>query len=489
MALPLHQFAVFIKRAFLVVVLFIVVWVVAKQFFYQLSSSEQDYNVGSKLMADEKLVQAAIDERFVLLREEAENSRRASSQSVEGIESASLQTGKTSLMAEDAAFSSKHLALAKTPPALAETPREDVQAMAEASMQPPCTNVHAFYYPWYGNPKIDGHYAHWNHTVLPHWDKEIDKNYKKYAHRPPNDIASDFYPELGAYSSRDPQVVYEHFSQLSNARIGVVAVSYYPAGTADENGMPWDDLYILLLDKAVDHGLKITFHIEPYKGRNEKTVRNDIIHIIDEYGSHKGFYKYKITNNKHVPLFYVYDSYLTKQEDWAKVLVPGGPNTIRGTKYDSMVIGLLVDMPHSSYASVGGFDGLYTYFASNGFTYGSKWDNWKDIAVRSHQMNFLFIPSVGPGYVDTNIRPWNSENARDRSDGVYYKNSWESALKVKPAIISITSFNEWHEGTQIEKAIPTFSESRNYFDYKPFGSDYYIKLTKNFVDKYHACQT
>lgn len=355
------------------------------------------------------------------------------------------------------------------------------------SYLPPCMNVHAFYYPWYSSPKIDGHYSHWNHRILPHWDKEIDKLYKKYSHQPPNDIASDFYPELGAYSSRDPQVLQEHFKQIVDARIGVIVVSYYPAGTADENGKPWDDLYSLLLDKAAENGVKVTFHIEPYKGRNEKSVRDDIVHIIDSYGSHKGFYRYNINNYRWVPLFYVYDSYLTKQESWAKILKADGPDTIRGTKYDSVMIGLLVDMPHSSYTTVGGFDGMYSYFAANGFTYGSRWENWREISVRSTDTKSLFIPSVGPGYIDTNIRPWNSENTRDRSSGGYYKDSWRHALEVKPKIISITSFNEWHEGTQIEKAISKSTNLRSYLDYKPFSPDYYLKLTRSFVHEFKEC--
>ncbi|XP_065057787.1 glycoprotein endo-alpha-1,2-mannosidase-like [Rhopilema esculentum] len=351
----------------------------------------------------------------------------------------------------------------------------------------PCTNVHVFYYTWYCNPKTDGQYCHWNHKTLPHWDKEIDKNFPKEIHKPPNDIASDFYPELGAYSSNDPEVIRAHFRQIANAGIGVVVVSYYPPGTADDNGKPWDNIYPLLLDKASEFEIKVAFHIEPYKKRNENTVRNDITYIVDTYGFHKGFYRYRINQYISVPMFYIYDSYLTKAEDWANVLKPDGHNTIRGTKYDSMVIGLLVDLQHSNYVSIGGFDGIYTYFAASGFTYGSNTKNWRDISERSVEMNFLYIPSIGPGYIDTNIRPWNEENKRDRSKGDYYKNSWTSALAVSPKIISITSFNEWHEGTQIENAVPKSTSRRVYLDYKPNQPNFYMKLTREFVDKFKSC--
>lgn len=352
----------------------------------------------------------------------------------------------------------------------------------------PCPNVHTFYYPWYSNPKIDGHYSHWNHPILPHWDKEVDKQYDKTPHQPPNDIGSNFYPELGPYSSKDPKIIAKHFQQLVDAGIGTIVVSYYPVGAADDNGKPWDEVYHLLLDQAVAFGIKVTFHIEPYKNRNENTVRNDIVHIIDTYGHHKAFYKYKIKDNALVPLFYIYDSYLTKPEKWARVLKPDGPNTIRGSKYDAVMIGLLVELHHTSYASLGGFDGLYTYFATDGFTYGSTWNNWRTISSRAVEMNFMHIPSVGPGYIDTNIRPWNAENTRERYNGQYYKNSWQAALHVSPKIISITSFNEWHEGTQIERAVPKSTAKRTYLDYKHFGAGYYLKLTKHFVNEFSACK-
>ena len=61
--------------------------------------------------------------------------------------------------------------------------------------------VHAFYYPWYGNPDTDGAYKHWNHEFIPHWDKKIAKRYPPGKHDPDHDdLASGFYPRLGVWS-------------------------------------------------------------------------------------------------------------------------------------------------------------------------------------------------------------------------------------------------------------------------------------------------
>ena len=37
---------------------------------------------------------------------------------------------------------------------------------------------------------------------------------------------------------------------------------------------------------------------------------------------------------------------------------------------------------------------------------------------------------------------------------IWCEQAWSSAMEVAAKIVSVTSFNEWHEGTQIEPAVP-----------------------------------
>jgi hypothetical protein len=37
---------------------------------------------------------------------------------------------------------------------------------------------------------------------------------------------------------------------------------------------------------------------------------------------------------------------------------------------------------------------------------------------------------------------------------VLYDKHWMSVIGARPDIVSITTYNEWHEGTQIEAAVP-----------------------------------
>jgi hypothetical protein len=64
--------------------------------------------------------------------------------------------------------------------------------------------------------------------------------------------------------------------------------------------------------------------------------------------------------------------------------------------------------------------GFYTYFAVDGFTDGSTTANWAALEAWADEHELLFIPCVGPGYIDTRVRPWNERNTRSREEGAYY---------------------------------------------------------------------
>ena len=187
-------------------------------------------------------------------------------------------------------------------------------------------------------------------------------------------------------------------------------------------------------------------------------------------------------HGKELPLFYLYDSYQVEQAEWRDLLVAGGRHSVRNTPYDGVFIGLLVEKTHQKQLEESGFDGYYTYFASNGFTYGSTTHQWRSFAKQAAAHDKLFIPSVGPGYVDDRVRPWNKRNTKERKQGEYYRDSFSDAIASKASLISITSFNEWHEGTQIERAVPKRTADYTYLDYSPHDPDYYLQLTKQFVD-------
>ena len=69
--------------------------------------------------------------------------------------------------------------------------------------------------------------------------------------------------------------------------------------------------------------------------------------------------------------------------------------------------------------------------------------NWRELSEWARGHRKLFSASVGPGYNDTRIRPWNVQATRHRKDGAYYQRMWDAAIDAQPDYVSITSFNEW----------------------------------------------
>ncbi len=331
------------------------------------------------------------------------------------------------------------------------------------------TVFHIFYYPWYGNPEYDGEYRQWNHRILPHWSDKTWDDAGSYSGG--DDIGANFYPQLGCYSSNDPEIIDRHMQMISSTGTGVVVVSWWGEGSFEDRTIP------LLLESAIKYNLRVSFHIEPFYSNAEEFRK--CLGYLQKYMGHPAIFK---LNGK--PLHYVYDSFKLEPEEWERILSIDGDLTVRDSKLDAVFIGLWVEEEDGIKLSASHFDGFYTYFASEGFVYGSSTENWGRMAEFAQKHDMLFVPCIGPGYSDTRIRPWNAENYKSRDNGRYYKDMFRAATVLSPDFIGITSFNEWHEGTQIE---PALSLSISDFLYEDYGvgnpSDYYLKITKKLIIK------
>jgi len=378
--------------------------------------------------------------------------------------------------------------LSPTPAADQDEAESDGTGVCSSNIQKPA--VHAAFYLWYGNPQVDGRWLHWNHKVLPHWDKQVDARHPKFDWRPPDEPHSPSMPLRGTYSCRDKVVLREQFQELAAAGVDSAMVSWWGRkdykGKRDDadSGANTDELIPDVLDAAAAAGVGVSWHIEPYGGRTPDTFLEDLRYIHEQYGSHPGFYR---EGPRKLPVFWLYDvSAQHSREDvtaWRLALA-----SVRGTPLDGIFfclwIGGLVD---DGFVERTGFDGAYTYFAADGFTPGSTPSNWKDIKRSLDEKGKLFVPAVGPGYDDQRIRPWNKHNIRERQNGKYYKSMWKEAMKVSPYAISVTSYNEWGEGTQIEPAVPhTSRNGLRYEDYSPEAPDFYLKETLRFSKKFKA---
>lgn len=349
----------------------------------------------------------------------------------------------------------------------------------------PCTRVHAFYYGWYGNPAVDGAYRHWNHPVLdrrgrPDSTRAAYPGYAGDAGGDPGyaDIGADFYPELGPYSSNEALILDRHMAMLVQAGIGVLVASWWGPGSFEDRNLP------LVMDAADRQGLKVAIHFEPFPGRDAVTAGEALRYLVATYGQHPALWRPRAFGGR--PVVYVYDSYLTSAQEWARLLRPDGDLSIRGTPADAVMIGLWVGRDEGSFFCDGGFDGFYTYFAAAGFTWGATPGNWPALADFAAAHGLIFVPCVGPGYRDARVRPWNTATTRDRENGRTYDRMFGAAIAAKPLWIGVTSLNEWHEGTQIEPATPMACDSFTYEDYGPHRPDWYLDRTRHWIRRWQS---
>ncbi|MFC5828313.1 ThuA domain-containing protein [Nonomuraea insulae] len=266
---------------------------------------------------------------------------------------------------------------------------------------PVSPNVHVFYYPWYGSPSVNGAWRHW----------------EQGGRTPPADIGADLYPKLGPYDSGDTAAIDQHMRWIRQSGAGVLVYSWWGRGGYEDN------LARRVMDAAQREGIKVAWHIEPYANRTAASVVSDVQYLNQTYGTHPAFRN----------AFYVFES--LKITDWTALDQVTGANVVLAQTTDT--------------SKIAHFSGLYTYDAIAGATA----PGWQQAAAYAKQHNLIWAPSIGPGYIDDRAVPGNTTPTLARENGAAYDRQWTNAINTAPNWVSITSFNEWHEGSVIEPAV------------------------------------
>jgi glycoprotein endo-alpha-1,2-mannosidase len=255
--------------------------------------------------------------------------------------------------------------------------------------------VAIFYYPWYGTVARDGAWQHW----------------QQHNNTPPAQIASGWFPARGPYSSSDPVVVRAQMREIAAIGVQTVIVSWWGPGSVEDARLP------AVIQAARTAGLRVALHVEPFTGRTAALLESEI----------KGFAARGITD------FYIYDSTTTPDADWRAL-----NERLQGVR-------LLANTALPGKAEAGGFAGFYTYDV---YIYDGS--SFPRICASARLLGLLCAPSVGPGY--NALRATGDTRVRSRSGGATYDHMWRSAVRARADVVTITSYNEWHEGTQIEPA-------------------------------------
>ena len=296
--------------------------------------------------------------------------------------------------------------------------------------------VMTFYYPWYGiaeGPGGAGKTVHWG---------RIDANNKDIQ-------ASTDYPQLGAYDSHDPKAIDRHCQWAKDAGIDTLIVSWWGHNHYTDGAMP------LILDACQRRGLTACIYYETVpRPQTPRSAADDIIKVLNKYGTHPAHLK---LNGK--PVVFVYGRALQE------LGLLGWRSALERIN-DDYEGGVAAIGDQFGYGAARVFDGLHTYNTA-GHLQGrdpaaarqwatETYASWVRLCDEAGKLSAI---TVIPGYDDTKIRK--PGLAVKRYDGQLYRAQWEEAIKADPHWVLITSFNEWHEGSEIE---PSLQYGRLYLD-------------------------
>ena len=302
-------------------------------------------------------------------------------------------------------------------------------AFGEARAGPssrPAKEVLAFYYGWYGAPKLSGDWLHWQGPTTAGARQSPTLN----------------TPLLGRYDSHDPAVLAQHAQWAKAAGLTGVVSSWWGVGSFEDRSLA------LLLDAMHGQGLKVAAYMEQQKG-GEAGATRDLIHILQTHGKHPAWLK---VGDRPVVFLYLQalrDLPASGWRDAAKMAANGGP--------EPFLIG--DDSPREPETFdlwTPSLDGVHVYVLAP-YVRGKSPDGMRAWVRATYPKwkamtgNKLFCATVIPGFDDTKVpgrappRP-----IVPRNGGATFAALWEETIAARPDWVLVTSFNEWHEGSEIE---------------------------------------
>lgn len=320
------------------------------------------------------------------------------------------------------------------------------------------SKVLAFYYTWYGNTTIyDGEKPGSNGDWI-HW---VENN-----HNPPITLAANHTPILGAFDSADNDTIEQHISWAEYCNIdGLIATWWGQNDLTDYNFRK-----LLNVASRISSNMLFTVYFETLQPQyllDWNEVVNDLEYLIDNYGEHPYFLKYE---NR--PVIFIYSIKYVSSANWTKIM-----DKLHTDGYNPYLIVDIQDPKNADEQWLTMFDGYHIYNPA-----GMYRDNLNVKQLYSEMIFYtriakkLSMITVIPGYNDFAVcNPFSQRNTWfdvPRRDGDLYKEMWDMAKIINPDWILITSFNEWHEGSEIEPSIE-------------FGLKY-IEDTKNYATNFKS---
>lgn len=328
-------------------------------------------------------------------------------------------------------------------------------------------NVFAHYFLWFSRKDTSGRWEHWN------WDGPGT------CHNPDNiidgfeDVAAVDIPLAGAYDSSDARVQRYHLDLAEAAGIDAFCVDWYgTSGTREKNrDHIVDKNFNVMLKIAGNHKTKICICYEEkilFDEKSEerviKTARSHMRHIAENYFTSPGYWY-----SEGRPVLIVWGNNKLSTAVWKEILkeMEGYNPWVIYSHHDHNPD--YVKFSHGFYPWVllGDLDFQRSYLDEYYTLIKSYMEEGKTTA---------FGGGVWPGFNDTGVFGW-GEGTRIIPDGDdrLYDITWEYVLKNNPGWVSITTWNDWNEGSNIEPGVKRGPK--------------YLKMTADYIARYKGIKS
>ncbi|MCB1228976.1 MAG: glycoside hydrolase family 99-like domain-containing protein [Verrucomicrobiae bacterium] len=313
-------------------------------------------------------------------------------------------------------------------------------------------HVSAYYYPWYSDTG-----RHWN---LGYAGKERGDG-----------------PELGRYSSRSPETIRQHLEWSEEFGIANWICSWWGPGSWEDETMLRHVVPEIEAQNAANPGLPQTFcllyesegilGLDSARGiefdlRRAADFAEHFRHLAREYFAHPAYYR---IGGK--PVVYLYLS-RTFSGDYVTALSRARA-VVEAQGFSLFLVGDEVYWGAPDRRRIQAFDAITSYNMHGPAEFSASHD-WSDFVARSGDVfaryrslaaeeGVGFVPGIIPGFnagggnrenpyyvIPRVLKPGASSVSFLKAQGAMAKEHLDSRLRS----VAITSFNEWHEGTQVE---------------------------------------
>jgi hypothetical protein len=317
--------------------------------------------------------------------------------------------------------------------------------------------VGTYYYPWYHNNNF---HTEWYNpkgltTLVYHLNPQMT-------------------PQLGWYNQTDSDIS-QHYKWARYAGINYFVNSYWGSGSGEDHVLRYH------MFNNPDRGdIKLCVFLEPSITPVDRVVTpaeltNQTNYLCDYYFNQPGYFR---IDNK--PVIFIYVTRAMTDPNLTMCISTIRTAAINKGIGEVYIVGDEVwgnpDTSPAEISRINQMDAVTNYdvygnIGAGHFATDSKLDTWQ--SRNTLWKNFVnglgkeFIPAVSPGFNDRGVRPGHTPTSRKLYNETYAFGTLFSGMldRAKPAadmnMIMVTSWNEWHEDTQIEPVTPAAATNQD----------------------------